>query len=105
MNINDLGEVCLESIFVHLSPYDDLHNCRLVCSLWNIASISAMKKLKRDFKSSVSRQQLQCKEIPVAQHSITPRFSHSSCIFEGYMYVFGGCTKEKTLFNDVWKLS
>lgn len=35
---------------------------------------------------------------------IGKRHSHSACIFENSMYVFGGCTATSTAFNDLWKL-
>lgn len=34
--------------------------------------------------------------------SISKRFSHSACIHDSSMYVFGGCT-HSTAFNDLWR--
>jgi hypothetical protein len=36
--------------------------------------------------------------------NITARCGHACVIFEGSMYVFGGATANKTLFNDIWRL-
>jgi hypothetical protein len=38
MNIEQLEDVCLENILIHVSPYTDLFNCRLVCRRWNRVS-------------------------------------------------------------------
>lgn len=35
--------------------------------------------------------------------TITKRFSHSACILENNMYIFGGCTTNATSFNDLWR--
>lgn len=35
--------------------------------------------------------------------TITKRFSHSACVLENNMYIFGGCTTNATAFNDLWK--
>lgn len=34
---------------------------------------------------------------------ISKRYSHSSCVFESTMFVFGGCTSTNTTFNDLWR--
>ena len=34
-----------------------------------------------------------------------PRNGHSACIFEGYMYIFGGRTFENKKLNDLWKFN
>ena len=125
MNINDIGEVCLENVFIHLSPYSDLYNCRLVCKLWNQVSkgeclmllnytlspnlsihTESKKRMSREFQYSISRQSLQCRDVIAndEKHNITPRYGHASVIFQGFMYVFGGYTAQKTLFNDIWRL-
>lgn len=36
--------------------------------------------------------------------TITQRYSHNAVVHENSMYVFGGCTAEKTTFNDLWRL-
>lgn len=38
-------------------------------------------------------------------NSVTHRYSHSACIHDCYMYVFGGCTATNTTFNDLWKFN
>ncbi|GBP31172.1 F-box only protein 42 [Eumeta japonica] len=35
--------------------------------------------------------------------TITKRFSHSACIHNNSMYIFGGCTTNATSFNDLWQ--
>ena len=68
--------------------------------------IATKKRLDREFHSSIMDQQngLECREVFVGRNSITPRYGHASCISQGSMFVFGGCTGQMTLFNDLWKL-
>lgn len=39
---------------------------------------------------------------PDTEPSITKRFSHSACIHDNSMFIFGGCT-HSTAFNDLWR--
>lgn len=59
------------------------------------------------FQRSVSLGLLLWKYLPEPEPSRTAivgkRHSHSACTYENSMYIFGGCTKTSTTFNDLWK--
>ena len=102
MNINELGPVCLENVLIYLSPYDDLYHCKQVCRLWHFVAHETVKRLNREFRRSLLSHDLVAHAFEAKRNEITPRYSHSSCVFEGHLYVFGGSTKERNLFNDLW---
>lgn len=102
MNINQLGHVCLENVLIYLSPYDDLYHCKQVCRFWYGVTRETVKRLDREFRRSLLSHDLVSHAFEAKRNEITPRYSHSSCIFEGQLYVFGGSTKERNLFNDLW---
>lgn len=101
MNINQLPHVCLENVLIHLSD-GDLHQCKRVSRFWNAVTHDAVKRQNREFRRSLLTHDLVAHSVQAAKNEITPRFSHSSCVFEGQLYVFGGSTKERNLFNDLW---
>lgn len=104
MHINQLDIECLENILVQLHPYQDLRSCSLVCKLWNSVCKSVARRIDRDFEQAIAKNNLICKDLS-SSSNITARHSHASCIACDHMYIFGGCTTERTFFNDIWKFS
>uniref|UniRef100_A0A1E1X9C3 Putative f-box protein n=1 Tax=Amblyomma aureolatum TaxID=187763 RepID=A0A1E1X9C3_9ACAR len=103
--INDLPDVVLEYIFCYLSPYRDFKSCRLVSKAWYAHAKAAERKIRRDFLSSVSVQNVVwCQKPTESGPTISKRYSHSACVLGDSMYVFGGCTTANTTFNDLWRL-
>ena len=58
------------------------------------------------FQKSVAFGLLDWNSFPATNWlpTIGKRHSHSACIYENSMYVFGGCTATCTTFNDLWRL-
>nr|CAD7449817.1 unnamed protein product [Timema bartmani] len=90
--INDLPNEVLEYVFNLVSPYEDLKNCSLVCKKWYLG---------------VQKFRVICTRLPPPDLTfpIAKRYSHSTCVHENCMYVFGGCTSTSTTFNDLWSLN
>ncbi|KAK7081534.1 F-box only protein 42, partial [Halocaridina rubra] len=75
-----------------------------VCSRWYTCCQGVVDKRKTRFFSALK---LGCIEwyspvYPKDAIPISRRFSHSTCVYESSMYVFGGCTSTNTTFNDLW---
>lgn len=103
--VDDLPEEILEYILCLISPYNDLRNCRQVCQRWYTCCQGVVEKRKSRFFSALRAG---CVEwfSPVYPSHIIPisrRYSHSACVHESSMYVFGGCTSTNTTFNDLWR--
>lgn len=106
VSINDLPNEILEHIISLLPPYRDLENCMLVCKRWQRNVQNVIKHKKIDFSRAIKNFKTEWENISQTLQSniITKRYSHSACVHENYMYVFGGCTSTSTTFNDLWKL-
>ncbi|KAI0980829.1 hypothetical protein GJ496_011719 [Pomphorhynchus laevis] len=116
VNINDLSDLQLESIFLNLGIYRDFLNLSLVCRRWyhlvhryaryrrsQLRSIFSNVTIKNADKYSRT-----CKfksEIIVPQ-SLHPyvRIHQSCCQWKNYIIMFGGSyVGNDALFNDMWK--
>ncbi|KAK9496535.1 hypothetical protein O3M35_013195 [Rhynocoris fuscipes] len=103
--INDLPNEILEHIIGLLPPYKDFKNCMLVCKRWHRNVQNVIKHKKLDFSRALRNFNTEWEYInQTFQNNITKRYSHSACVHENSMYVFGGCTSTSTTFNDLWKL-
>ncbi|KAL7646318.1 UNVERIFIED_CONTAM: hypothetical protein RMT77_003227 [Armadillidium vulgare] len=105
IQINDLPQEILEYILYFVSPYDDLKSCRLVCQRWYLSCLGVVKKRKSMFSQALKCGIVQwyTPNISNQSNAITRRYSHSACIYDSFMYIFGGCTATNTTFNDLWK--
>lgn len=109
LTIDDLPYVVFEYILSHLSPYNDLLECKLVSKSWKMSVMSTIAKMKRDFITSLSESSIEWDHYYCPSTggsigpSISPRYSHSCCCVESKVYVFGGCTIANTTFNDLWR--
>ncbi|MCL4161836.1 UNVERIFIED_CONTAM: hypothetical protein GTU68_066630, partial [Idotea baltica] len=76
-----------------------------VCQRWYLSCLGVVKKRKFLFSQALKTGIIEWYSPSVSNHpnSITRRYSHSACIYDSYMYVFGGCTATNTTFNDLWK--
>lgn len=81
-----------------------------MCSRWYECCKRVKYKWKHQFQHALLTGPLSFNavaqdplESPSCCFSAT-RFSHSACILNSYMYVFGGCTTSLTTFNDLWKI-
>ncbi|XP_024884293.1 F-box only protein 42-like [Temnothorax curvispinosus] len=104
--INDLPDELLEYILSLIPPYRDLQECRLVCKRWYRATKNVIEHNEAHFQKSVAFGSLLWNSLP-SMHwisTIGKRHSHSACIYDNSMYVFGGCTATWTTFNDLWQL-
>ncbi|XP_076451876.1 uncharacterized protein LOC143287640 [Babylonia areolata] len=102
--ITAIPEEVLELIFSHLSPYRDLKSAMVACKQWHRVVTDLIVKLRRNFDQMLRSSQVTWQPVSSEQvHSITDRYSHSACYFEGSMYVFGGCSSTSTTFNDLWR--
>ncbi|XP_012525965.1 F-box only protein 42 isoform X2 [Monomorium pharaonis] len=104
--INDLPDELLEYILSLIPPYKDLQECRLVCKRWYRATKNVIEHNEAHFQKSVAFGSLLWNSLP-SMHwisTIGKRHSHSACIYDNSMYVFGGCTATWTTFNDLWQL-
>ena len=123
LSIENLPEEVLEFILTLISPYQDLHDCMLVskkwrrcvlskCSLYyqynifNIHVLDVVKIRRRNFQKAVNEFNVKWDyfEPDDGAPIITKRYSHTACVHDNSMYIFGGCTCAMTTFNDLWKL-
>ncbi|KOC67193.1 F-box only protein 42 [Habropoda laboriosa] len=104
--IDDLPDVLLEYILSLIPPYKDLQECKLVSKRWFRATKNVIQHNKAHFHKSVAYGSLLWNPWPSTHWMpiIAKRHSHSACIYENSMYVFGGCTATCTAFNDLWRL-
>ncbi|XP_011311764.1 F-box only protein 42 [Fopius arisanus] len=106
-HIDDLPDELLEYILNLIPPYRCLKECMVVCKRWSLAVKRVMEHKQSYFHRSVAFGSLEWNTIisePGPPTVISERFSHSACTYENSMYVFGGCTKTCTTFNDLWML-
>ncbi|RWS31385.1 hypothetical protein B4U80_05721 [Leptotrombidium deliense] len=102
-SITDIPEVLLEYIFTYLPTYGRLLNCQLVCKTWKRCVEAAIETGKREFKNALRSGVLEWMDYHTnAGPNISGRYSHSCCLHDGVMYIFGGCTVANTTFNDLW---
>ncbi|XP_015589723.1 F-box only protein 42 [Cephus cinctus] len=104
--IDDLPDEILEYILSLIPPYKDLQKCLLVSKRWFRATKNVIEHNEAHFQKAVAFGSLFWNTWPCVSwiHTIGKRHSHSACIYENSMYVFGGCTVTCTTFNDLWKL-
>ncbi|CAD6216319.1 GSCOCG00004472001-RA-CDS [Cotesia congregata] len=104
--IDFLPDEILEYILNLIPPYKDLKECMLVCKRWHHAVKHVIEHRKAYFQRSVAYGSLLWNSPAISERPsiITNRHSHSACTYENSMYIFGGCTKTGTTFNDLWKL-
>ncbi|XP_012278324.1 F-box only protein 42 [Orussus abietinus] len=104
--IDDLPDEILEYILSLIPPYKDLRKCMLVSKRWCRATKNVIEHNETHFQKAVAFGSLFWNAwssenwMPV----IGKRHSHSACMYENSMYVFGGCTASSTTFNDLWRL-
>lgn len=104
--IDDLPDELLEYILGLIPPYKDLQECKVVCKRWYRATKNVIEHNEAHFQKSVAFGTLLWKSLPSTHWvpTIGKRHSHSACIYNNSMYVFGGCTATWTTFNDLWQL-
>lgn len=104
--IDDLPDVLLEYILSLIPPYKDLQKCKLVSKRWFRATKNVIQHNEAHFQKSVAFGSLLWNPWPNTHWmpTIGKRHSHSACMYENSMYVFGGCTATCTTFNDLWRL-
>ncbi|KAK0073487.1 hypothetical protein PV325_009641 [Microctonus aethiopoides] len=104
--INSLPDEILEYILNLIPPYKDLTLCTVVCKRWYHAVKRVIEHKQAYFERSVAYGSLLwSSQSPFCNpEKIGKRHSHSACTNENSMYIFGGCTKASTTFNDLWKL-
>ncbi|XP_063972153.1 F-box only protein 42 [Diachasmimorpha longicaudata] len=106
-HIDDLPDEILEYILNLIPPYKSLKECMIVSKRWSLAVKRVMEHKESYFHRSVGFGSLEWSgnlEDSGPTPIIGGRFSHSACTYNNSMYVFGGCTKTSTTFNDLWKL-
>nr|XP_053635821.1 F-box only protein 42-like [Cherax quadricarinatus] len=103
--VNDLPEEILEYILCLISPYNDLRSCRQVCHRWYTCCQGVVEKRKSHFFTALKVGCVKWFSPTYPSHiiPISRRYSHSACVFDSSMYVFGGCTSTNTTFNDLWR--
>ncbi|XP_050302443.1 F-box only protein 42-like [Anthonomus grandis grandis] len=104
--IDNLPEEVLEYILSKISPYQDLHDCMLVCKKWRRCVRNVTKTKRRDFQRAINEFDIKWSRSTPEENSptISRRYSHTAVVSENSMFVFGGCTCAMTTFNDLWKL-
>ncbi|XP_066940021.1 F-box only protein 42 isoform X1 [Macrobrachium rosenbergii] len=104
-SIEDIPEEILEYILCLVSPYNDLRSCRQVCQRWYTCCQGVVEKRKSRFFSALRMGCVEWFSPAYPSHviPISRRYSHSACVFDSSMYVFGGCTATNTTFNDLWR--
>lgn len=101
--IEDVPDEVLEFILSFLPPYRDLENCMSVSKRWYECSQNVKRKTSKKLLKAITEFKVIWKPISLSRSpSITNRFSHSACIVNNCMYIFGGCTTNTTAFNDLW---
>ncbi|XP_039764364.1 F-box only protein 42 [Pararge aegeria] len=105
VTIEDLPDEVLEFILGFLPPYKDLQNCMSVCRRWCNCAQNVLHKTSIKLIKAIGDFNILWKNIAPTDvvPTITKRFSHSACILENNMYIFGGCTTNATSFNDLWR--
>ncbi|XP_039280007.1 F-box only protein 42 isoform X3 [Nilaparvata lugens] len=105
-SIEDLPDEVLEYILSLLPPYIDLDNCMNVNLRWKKIVENVFYHCHQLLLKSLANFDVQWENITPSEkdQSITKRYSHSACCHDNFMYVFGGCTRTMTTFNDLWKL-
>nr|XP_045600866.1 F-box only protein 42-like [Procambarus clarkii] len=103
--LDDLPEEILEYILCLISPYNDLRSCRQVCRRWYTCCQGVVEKRKSRFFTALKVGCVKWYSPTYPSHiiPISRRYSHSACVFDSSMYVFGGCTSTNTTFNDLWR--
>ncbi|KAK9872927.1 hypothetical protein WA026_020279 [Henosepilachna vigintioctopunctata] len=104
-NIEDLPDEVLEFILTLLSPYQDLHDCLLVCKRWRRCVHNVVKSRRINLNKCISKFNVKwtCLTAPENNPTISKRYSHAAAVHGNVMYIFGGCTCSMTTFNDLWK--
>ncbi|EFN83938.1 F-box only protein 42 [Harpegnathos saltator] len=105
--IDDLPDELLEYILSLVPPYKDLEACKFVCKRWRRTTEVVIARNEAHFQRSVATGSLLWNSLPSTHWhlpTISKRHSHSACIYDNSMYVFGGCSSTWTTFNDLWKL-
>ncbi|KAJ8875027.1 hypothetical protein PR048_022917 [Dryococelus australis] len=64
-----------------------------------------IRHTKRKFQKSISEFNVEWDLVTTPLMTIARRYSHSACLNENCMYVFGGCTPTGSTFNDLWCLN
>lgn len=105
-HINNLPDEIIEFIISLLPPYKDLKGCMLVCKRWYKTVQTVVHYRKQNFNRAITNFNVRWENLsPTGKiHTISKRYSHSACVYDNAMYVFGGCTCTSTTFNDFWKL-
>lgn len=99
--ISCLPDEALLYIFTCVNQYCDLDSVRIVCRRWYFLANKAIGIMKRAF--------MRCDQFQWHLYryldSVTCRYYHSTCYHESSksMLVFGGCTTDYTVFNDLWQ--
>ncbi|XP_032676240.1 F-box only protein 42 isoform X2 [Odontomachus brunneus] len=104
--IDDLPDELLEYILSLVPPYKTLESCKFVCKRWRRTTEVVIARNEAHFQRSVAVGSLLWYSLPSIHGppTIGKRHSHSACIYDNSMYVFGGCTSTWTTFNDLWQL-
>ncbi|XP_014469024.1 PREDICTED: F-box only protein 42 [Dinoponera quadriceps] len=104
--IDDLPDELLEYILSLVPPYKTLEACKSVCRRWKRTTEVVIARSEAHFQRSVAVGSLLWNSLPSVHWAPTigKRHSHSACIYNNSMYVFGGCSSTWTTFNDLWRL-
>ncbi|RLU22319.1 hypothetical protein DMN91_004597 [Ooceraea biroi] len=104
--IDDLPDELLEYILSLIPPYKDFQECRVICKRWYRVTKNVIDHNRAHFQKSIASGSLLWNSLPSPHWAPTigKRHSHSACIYDNSMYVFGGCTATWTTFNDLWQL-
>ena len=98
-----LPEEIVEKILCYLWLRSDQNIGRLVCVLWNRLLLRIRQKRRETFVESVKNGKVYWRKyISNSRVSPAPRFSHASCVINGKLCVFGGCSSSNTVYNDLY---
>ena len=98
-----LPEEIVEKILCYLWLRSDQSIGRLVCALWNRLLLRIRQKRHETFVQSVRSGKVYWKKyVNTSRVCPAPRFSHASCVVDGKLCVFGGCSSSNTVYNDLY---
>lgn len=94
---DDLPEDVLEYIFLHLSPYGELQNCRVVCKLWRRVAQGAIERLQKFLLRCSTFDWFLFQPSDTGKYvNITERCSHTACFHQS----LGNIDKQREKVNQ-----
>lgn len=98
-----LPEEIVERILCYLWSNHDQYVARLVCTLWNRLLLRIRQQKHQIFLNAIKTRKLYWRKYKNSSRVFpSPRFSHSSCVLEGNLCIFGGCSSSNTVYNDFY---